>query len=413
MKTPLLALPLLVACLLWAAPAHAFWETESEDGDQSLVLRGFARFTNTYTRNPDAPLLYPEKADAQTQAVARLLGDAWLGRHLKLELNAYQVLLSSTASSPFAAPEQIGEAGRSDALDWRWSGQDHAQAHLAVDRLALRIEGERLRLTLGRQPIGLAATFYFTPNDFFSPFSAQTFFRAYKAGVDAARLEWSLSDFTQLQLIASMGYEPRADALDKPSLTRSSAVARGSTVLADTFEVALLGGRLPRGYVAGGDLQGELTETIGVRMEGHVLFPEDDPGDPSPELALVLDRRFESTLHLRLEGFYHGGGATDPQRYLQVALDPDRALSYLGRYYVALGAGYELTPLLNLDSVILANLGDPSGLASLYLLYSLSDEAEVALVGSLPWGRVSQGLEIKSEFGLYPASLTMDFRLTF
>jgi hypothetical protein len=151
-----------------------------------------------------------------------------------------------------------------------------------------------------------------------------------------------------------------------------------------------------------------------VRAEGHVLLPEAAPSEARLELSVGVERRLEGGLHLRAEGFYHGAGARSAAGYLGLALDPSRpAGAYLGRWYGALGAGYELTPLLLADSVLLLNLGDGSGLGSVYLLYSVSDEAELALVGAAPFGAEASGLGAESEFGLYPASLSMDFRLTF
>ncbi len=148
-------------------------------------------------------------------------------------------------------------------------------------------------------------------------------------------------------------------------------------------------------------------------MEGHILLPEGDASNLRPELSIAVDRLFENSLNLRMEGFYHGAGVTDPEDYFAAAQDSSRTSPYLGRLYAALGASYELTPLLLADTLLLANLSDGSLLTSLYMVYSLSDESELALVGSLPIGEETQFLDIASEFGLYPASLSMEARLTF
>jgi hypothetical protein len=43
--------------------------------------------------------------------------------------------------------------------------------------------------------------YYFTPNDFFASYAAQTFYRSYKPGVDAARLDWQWSELSQISLM--------------------------------------------------------------------------------------------------------------------------------------------------------------------------------------------------------------------
>jgi len=403
----LLAALLAIAGVSATSPALAFFETSGDTHEADL--RGFLRFASTTTLNPDEPaLLYPHDNDAQSLMILRLLSNAYLGDQLSLELNAYQVLTSTTTFTLLDPP-----AYRSDALTWTWNHDAEATATAAVDRLALAVTTDHLRLTVGRQAISLAATYFFTPNDFFAPFSASDFFRAYKPGVDAARADVTVAEFTQLQVVGVMGYRPVEDGLDRPDLGRSAAVARVSTVLGDS-ELGVLGARTPFGYAVGADAQGTLFEWLGVRTEGHAFLPEDDLAAVEPEVAFTLEHLFESTLNVQWETFYHGAGTTDSERSLlslQSADGPPQR--YFGRLYTALGLSYELTPLLHASMIGLVNVLDPSAYTALYLLYSVSDEAELALTGSVPVGRPAEGFVARSEFGLYPSSLMADFRLTF
>ena len=68
---------------------------------------------------------------------------------------------------------------------------------------------------------------------------------------------------------------------------------------------------------------------------------------------------------------------------------------YPSRHYVAAGAGYEITPLLLGQALVLVDASDRSVVASLYLVYSLHDELEAALVSSVP---VRQGDRIPAPF---------------
>ena len=95
---------------------------------------------------------------------------------------------------------------RSSALEWSLSESNYI--HTAIDRLNIHWIKDRVDIIAGRQPINLATTFYFTPNDFFAPFAAQTFYRVYKPGVDALRTEVRLGELSQLSLICALGYSP-------------------------------------------------------------------------------------------------------------------------------------------------------------------------------------------------------------
>lgn len=404
---------------LWSPPADAFWEWERDEA--AVSARGNIRLAGQSSDNP-APL----SPSSFHFAVFRLMGDAWLGDALSLEFNAFQLLSATTADElGFAqALTTFGGVGRSDALSLTWSDEPGAAALFEVDRLFLQATLHPVDVRLGRQPLNLATTFLFTPNDVFEPFAAQAFFRLFKPGVDAARVDVALGELSQLSLIGVLGYDPQGlsdlDALAAPRLSRSALLLRGVTVVGD-FEVSGLGGQLADRRLVGGGLQGELFEWLGVRAEGHVAFLE-ARDDVLVEATLELDHRFESTLDLRLAQFYHGAGVSDPDDYLS-ALAAGRDLGfYLGRHYTAIGAGYELTPLLQAQAVTLFNWGDPSALASVYLLYSVSDEAELALTGTLPVGAAPEFREVlgaqlptalRSEFGLYPRSLGLDFRVTF
>ena len=158
-------------------------------------------------------------------------------------------------------------------------------------------------------------------------------------------------------------------------------------------------------------MQGELFDRLGVRMEGHVR--RDVRGHRRIEFASGIEHRFESSLDLRAEYYYHGAGAADVAAYTVAAASPSSSGGYAGRRYMALGGGYEFTPLLTGDAVAIHNIDDRSWLLSMNATYSLADEAELVLNGAIPAGKRPQGSALKSEFGSYPASLLLEVRAYF
>jgi hypothetical protein len=303
---------------------------------------------------------------------------------------------------------------RSAALEWSFSDDEYV--HLAIDRLDARYSYDRLDLIVGRQPINLATTFYFTPNDFFAPFAAQVFYRVYKAGVDAVRVDIGLGDLSQLSLISVLGYESdhasESGWSDEPQDGRTSYVGRISTAF-HNFEWALLAGVVRENDIVGGSLQGELFQWLGVRAEGHIADPDETRQDSYSELSVGIEHRWESSLNMRLELFYHGSGAGSTSDYITKYAFSQNESSYLGKKYTALGIGYEFSPLLNGEMLAIANLTDHSYMLLFNAVYSLSDEAELAVNLGAPIGDEPEGAKIKSEFGLSPYTANIEVRIYF
>jgi hypothetical protein len=396
--------------LLYACPAQAFltWQGPRSQGDLRALLRGFG----AVYEYPDESALYPDNSAQGVAGVARLMSLGTLGERLGFEFNALQSYLPSDLLLGSLASGAALDTERSAELDWSYSDDDYL--HLAVDRLNARFSAGRLDARVGRQPINLATTFYFTPNDFFAPFAAQTFFRVYKPGVDALRADYRIGALSTLSAISVLGYTPDARAetgwSGRPDADRTSYLGRLAGVVRDV-EVVVLAGRVRRTHIFGASLQGEWFEWLGVRAEGHFAAPRDGGQSNYTELNVGFEHRWPTSLELRLEYFHHGSGADDEDDY-ELSRLPDTA-SYLGRRYLALGAGYEFTPLLRGEALAIANLVDQSRLLSLYAVYSLSDEAELALNLGLPFGDEPEGTRVRSEFGLFPRSGSLELRVYF
>jgi len=389
-------------------PTYAFYSNQYDD--TSLELRGMLSASGIMFQNPDNLLFYNSKGVVGAAVGGRLMLDVEGSGGLSFEAHAvadYAPLSLRTGGSRFA---RLVDVERSDLLDQSF---DRGRSHLLLDRINVQYVSPRLSVKVGRQPVNLAATFFFTPNDFFAPFAASTFFRSYKAGVDAARADIQLADLSQLSLIAVLGYRSSVSSdngwSNRPDANRHSYVARVSGVFGD-FDLALLGGSVKKERVFGGDFQGELFDWMGIRGEGHVKWPDSPLLTKTTEFALGLEHRWENSLSIRVEQFYHGRGATSAAAYN--LLSPVSGL-YMGRHYSAAGAGYEFTPLLTGDATAIYNWVDQSALMALYARYSLSDESELALSGTLTMGGQPLGPVIQSEFGLYAHSIAVEYRTYF
>ena len=402
---------LVLSLVLLPQLSFAFYSWQADE--KSLELRGLVRIFAMAAHNPDNPLIYKESKIHGLAGVARLMLNANVTEHLSFEAQAVQSYIPSQIQSRGSRLEHTPHIERSNSLNF---SAKNNQARLFFDRLNFQYETENLNIKIGRQPINLAASNYFSPNDFFAPFTAQTFYRSYKPGVDAIRTDFQLGELSQLSLIGVLGYELEAsnDSFwsNQPEWDQNSYIARASTVFKD-FEIALLAGTIKRDKIIGLDFQGELFEWLGIRAEGHYFMPENTAQDNTIEFALGLEHRWENTLTLRIEQFYHGKGANSTEDYHLRSLFPNPESAYLARHYSALGANYEMTPLLNSDILLLYNWVDQSSIIALNAVYSLSDEAELVFNLNIPSGDKTQGNMIKSEFGSQGKSIGLEWRQYF
>ncbi len=406
--------PLIVSFLflLLPFPAQGFFEWERED--LSIDTRGMIRIFGVAYENRGDDSFFEEKSDLGIAGIGRLILEAQAWDQLDLEMNAYQTCIASSFKQGQIGLTAPLDVERSAALEWSLSNNDYM--HLAIDQLALRWSWDPIDLVLGRQPINLATTFFFTPNDFFAPFSAQAFYRVYKPGVDAVRAEVRLGELSQLSLISVLGYKNDLNSdtgwSDDPDSNRTSYLGRISTVFRDC-EWAILGGRVRETDIIGASFQGELFQWLGVRTEGHAAYPDDPEFDPHLELSVGIEHHWENSLDIRLEYFYHGSGADSVSEY---ATAPAALLSesfYLGRDYTALGVGFQFTPLLTTQLSAISNLNDHSHILSFYAVYSLADEAELVINLGVPLGEKLEDTHMRSEFGAYPYSGNIEVRWYF
>lgn len=401
---------LLLLILSVPLSAQAFYQYEQDD--RFFEARGLLHVLGLAANNPNDDQLFADDKILGGALSGRLMLDgAW--KHWQMELHAVQSYQQNELQTGGRRFSFLRDVERSDALDWRFASGD---ADFVIDRLNLQYGKDNLNLKMGRQPINLAASFYFTPNDFFVPFAAQTFYRTYKSGVDAVRLDWQWQDLSQLTVLAVLNYQSDQSKASgwksSPDWGNTAYLARLSSLLGNT-QWGLLAAEIDNDAIIGFDFQGELLGWLGVRGEGHSRFYDEAGQDRDTKISLSFEYRPNSRSSLRLEQFYQRSGATSAKNYTDLDTALDQNQFYLARHYTAFGASYEVTPLLNTDAVVLYNHNDNSSLLAFYASYSLSDESELAVGLNLPLGDLPRNGELNSEFGAYPKAATVEVRSYF
>lgn len=397
----------LIMAAVFMLPAQCFAFMDVETGEMSAELKLFARLAVMRTQTPAIPLT-PDSGGplSASDASFRLIAEAKAGGFVSAEFHAQESWTAGSFPSVGGAFPK-GSVERSSALAALQRDDGGTLAVLDVDRLSLRMDFNRVDVTIGRQPVNLSALYYFTPNDIFAPFSASAFYRVYKPGVDCARVEVRVSELSQFTFVHALGYKPDADSATGWSSGaddgRSSSIARFSAMLRGV-EVTFLGGSRAGDEIMGGALQGEIAGKIGVRAEGNHVNPKD--ADPYWTLAMEADRRFENSLNLRAAYLKNGKGSDTVSGY-------DFSAMYPARDYAVVGAGYQFSPLLAGEAVWLFNINDDSSMVSFTLVYSTSDESEIALTASLPQGKGWELDGAGSEYGARASTAFLELRAYF
>lgn len=367
----------------------------------ALELHGDVKSFTVATFPYEHPLMPPDP-----------LGQGIVDGRAKLELRTRWVdadlhhetwAISGTAS---AFTTSTGVARQApEAVDLSWSAVDVDGFSLQgrVDRAVATVHVPHVDVALGRQPISFGAGLFFTPFDLVNPFVPTTIDQEYKPGVDAARVDAFAGTATRLTVAAAYAGDWDLDGV--------VLAAHGQTTVGVTDLRVLLA------EVQGDEVAGlGLTTSVGlVGLHTDATFTSPPEADPFVRAVVGATWRPTTKLTLAGEGYVQSNGAASPEDALTVALDPHWARGEqwaLGRWYAAVSAGYELTPLVSPSLAVITNLTDPSVLLSGSLAWSVGDEATVGIGAVVGLGERPE-LALASEFGTYPASVFANLKAYF
>jgi hypothetical protein len=397
-----------ILVVLAASDAFAFYEHDGDTG--SLKARLAVDLSSGFLSYPKPQEFYPEQGEGVNSLSFRLLGDAGWDDWARLELNAYQ--LTRTRPHSMLDQDNADEPYRYARLERDLCDQDDVKAVTGLDQASLKLYADPFELALGRQPIGLANNFIFTPNDLFYPFGTTTVDREFRPGVDSLRLNLKTGELSGMDLIAVMGY----DQDRRPDWDRCAALFKGNVNLRG-IDLSVLAGKADGRHLGGLSVSAEAFD-LGWRLEGNYSRPTDYTQDPYVQISVGFDKRWANSLHLVVEYYYHENGRRDPDDYLSRLDDPLLVMDpYCGRHYLGLTLMGEASPLFTLQAVAVVNLDDGSAVFGPAVIYSAADEIEFILSAELPYGKRTDvgvtGPDIGSEYGLSPRTFNLLGRIYF
>lgn len=375
--------------------------------DAALDVKAALRSTLAVARAPDDLELFPQRDNASSLWRFRLIADARVSDSLGIDA-AYEQRLAVSSGNPALAglgalPADAPAPYRLIQLD----GQLAAGASFAwrqeLDRLAVAYKSARVNATVGRQAIGWGRGAVFSAVDLFAPFSPLELDREWRRGIDAIRAELAITPRLSADAVAAIG-----EHVDSSTF---AARVRGYR---DTFDFELFGGWRAQDLVAGvtasapigdAELHGELA---GFRTPEPL--PEEGPlGDRTAIKALAGGSyrvAIGNGILLLAEYHYSGFGAARAQDVIALLREPGFAARFkrgdtqiLGRHAIALVAGYEASPELELGLRWLQSPVDGSGVVTPTATARLSDRLSVIGAMYVPYGAGPAGPMLESEYG--------------
>ena len=271
------------------------------------------------------------------------------------------------------------------------SGRRFVARH-RVYRAMATWSGRSTDVTVGRQRIPSGTGFFWSPMDLLNPLDPTRIERDYRAGADAVLVQQRLGPLS------------RADVMYVPATARLKAVAAGYihgnvrgldySVLAGTF----------RGDDAIGSDVALSLNALGIRGEATVTRTAGN--SRFARVLLGADYGLENSLTVTGEVYYNGQGAPRFGAYDFPALLSGRVLS-LARWYGAVAASYQITPLLKVSGYSVLNADDGGMVLSPRLEWSAWSNLDIAI------GFQRFGGNSTSEYGRFENVLHSECRLFF
>lgn len=371
------------------------------------------KWTTLGSHAPDDPVLYPQQ-DSLAQFLRLRLGvdchwQEGLDSRIAYEQRAHWYS-DGTAGTPNLLANGAPPPYRITELDWQIDEHtDKSAYHHEIDRAFVNVQRPWGSVIVGRQAIGLGRGVLFSAVDMFSPFSPVEVDREWRRGVDAARLEYTLTDTSSAELLGVFG----------ETWEQSALLARIRGYVGDVDGEFLLGkrandtlfGAIASASVGDAEVHAELSVIDTPEQQAHDFL-----GNDHQAIMAVLGSSYTFDLGNGLtilgEYLYNGLGVKHATDLNMRLLDPDfqeRVLrgdmQVVSQQALALNLSYPVDPSVGASLLLLQNPVDASGLAIPNLSWDINADTRLLASVYLPWGEESSTGQLQSAYGNTPLSL--------
>lgn len=290
-----------------------------------------------------------------------------------------------------------------------------------LDRLSLTIKTGAADIVVGRQALAWGSARVVNPTDVLAPFAFNELDKEERTGVDALRIRIPLAAMDELDAGFVAG--------DKLKAGNNAFYLRGKIHALET-DISPLALAFRNHLLLGLDLARSIGRA-GAWLEAAYVIPDALlKNGPAEEPSYVrasagVDYNFNPKIYGFLEYHFNSAGRSEPGEYAALrGTTPyrDGAVYLLGRHYLSAGTNIQISPLVALTGLLIANLNDASLAVSPALAVSLAENIDLgggAYVGlgkspgRDPGSEEPSGRRLLSEFGAYPDMIYASFRVYF
>ena len=319
----------------------------------------------------------------------KLEGEPFNGLRIEVQ-DDHEVLAGSYLSTPqFAVVNDRPSTTKID-LDHDYFANDDLVVRHRLYRATIQWSAASFDVKVGRQRVALGTGQFWSPLDLLNPIDPTRLERDYRSGVDAVLVERKLGALARVAGV----YAPATTNVNSVAAGYLHGNTRGS-------DYSLLVGRFRGDEAVGVDFS---TTRGGLGLRGEATLTRPSLGTRYGRALLGADYALANTLNLTAEVYYNGQGASDPAQYDLAALFAGRAFN-LARYYGAIAASYEITPLVKVAGYGVLNVDDRSGVLWPRVEYSAAANFDITaglqrFVGgpTSEYGRVSNLLHAQARW---------------
>ena len=284
-----------------------------------------------------------------------------------------------------------------------------------LDRASIAYGADFGDITIGRQAIAWGSARVVNPMDVVAPYAYNQLDTEDRIGVDAIRVQIPIGVLGEFDT----GYVFGEDL----ALEKSAFFLRSQLNAVETdFSIILLGFRehLMTGFDIARGIGGAGFWLEAAYVYANVFNDENGETENYLRASIGLDYSFGGVAYGFIEYHFSGAGAGEPEDYLDNLSQPaytDGAVYLMGRHYFVPGLTFQITPLVSLGGVVLANISDPSVFPSLQVEYNFAQDIYLSAGGFIGIGKrpetEDEETQFRSEFGGYPTLFFSSFRIYF
>jgi len=290
-----------------------------------------------------------------------------------------------------------------------------------LDRLVVTIKTPYADIFVGRQAIAWGSSRVINPTDIIAPFAFNELDKEERRGVDGLRVRFPLGMMDELDVGFVAGKNFNSDKNAFFLRAKIYKLKTDISVLLIAFRKHLLLG-IDMARALGG---------AGFWLEAAYVIPDFFREEKTKNnknylrTSAGLDYNLNSKTYGFVEYHFNSAGSNQPSTYntlFSSAAYRDGSVYLMGKHYLNLGSTYQLTGLVSLTGLLIANLSDQSLIFSPFLEYNIAENIYLsggAYIGLGKKAELTSGLStsklplFRSEFGSYPDMIFTSVRVYF